>query len=473
MERLKVGLVGTYEDTFIRQSAEGVFEQSILGLRRLSAELGFVFEPWEKLVVTRADAIEARKQMETEGVDVVVVQCSSFAGGEFIQILAQGAYKLGLWALPETSCEGPLPVNSFCGMNMYNSIVSHYMRDAGIKCKWFYGNAEDELFVERFSVTARALAAMKAIHGSNIGFVGGIAPGFNDFYFDERSLQTIFGFRTCHYEISEFVKRAKSYTSDEVAQAVDTMSKGVSRISIPNMVSDRVARVYKAFVDIALEDNLSAMSISCWPAFQDDYEIHVCSVLGRLNESGLPAACEGDFPAAISMLLLKELSGRSPALMDLSNIDFSDDSILMWHCGPAPVSWADEAGVAHKTVSIGSCSSPIEGGVYDMVFFPGSVTMARLTGEGDRVFAFTGEIMEKTDGSFDGARGWVRNIRVDGKPVAVIDLVNSIMVQGMQHHYPLIRGDVFSELMEICAWLDIDSVGMTEYRPYLQVVRRS
>jgi len=42
------------------------------------------------------------------------------------------------------------------------------------------------------------------------------------------------------------------------------------------------------------------------------------------------------------------------------------------------------------------------------------------------------------------------------------------MVQGFQHHFPMVKGDFTEEIMEVMAWLDLKSVDAVPYENYLQ-----
>ena len=75
---------------------------------------------------------------------------------------------------------------------MYQAINRGYYNEEKYPAKWYFGEVDDPLFSERMTVTVRALRAVKRLCTSRIALIGGIAPGFNDLYFDERKLLRLF-----------------------------------------------------------------------------------------------------------------------------------------------------------------------------------------------------------------------------------------------------------------------------------------
>ncbi|MCL2164057.1 MAG: hypothetical protein FWH55_06615 [Oscillospiraceae bacterium] len=478
MKILKVGLAGSMQLNFGGGAGGGrdrIYARSAEKVRELAGELGFDCYIHPELLLTGEDAVKARDAFEREGVDFALLQITTFSAGEVVINLAGVNAAFGLWALPEASMEDTIFVNSlnsFCGINMFSSIISNYMSD--IKYKWFYGEPDDEMFRKRLEVTVRALTAIKNLRSSKVALVGGIAPGFNDLYFDERLGQKRLGLQIERgHEFSEIRKRAESYSQSDIeksmAEAATTDCFDVSAASARNL--DTHVRYYRAYKDFSADYNYSALAVSCWPQMADTTEAYSCSVLSKLNQNGVVAACEGDLPGAVSMLLQKYVIDAPTTLMDLSGLDESDQTVLMWHCGPSPECYADSGGACLQY-----CRQPAPGGkenvtgmITNMLFKPQHVTFMRITGEWDKIFLLDGKIIDRRKDSPQGSRGWVEELRLNRKSIRVRNLVNTILVQGMQHHYPMAAGDITEELMEAAAWLGLKPVEEIGYENYLQL----
>lgn len=482
MVKLKIGLVGTSQMSF-PGNKEAAFAGCAKALKKHSEEMGFELVVYPETVIVRDDAVRAVKAMEDEKIDFLMVQHTSYSAGQLAPVLAKiHNANVGFWAIPEgEAIEGAVPFNSLCSINMHMGIVAHYLKDYKIKVKWFYGYGYERDFVRRLQITVRALTAIKNLKCARIGLVGGVAPGFNDLYDDERNLNKRFEgiyFNRLH-EYSELKDKALSYSIDEIKPIMDNMvacACGYSDEAAKNTL-EVSARFYKAYKEFISENNYDAIAVSCWPKFQDDFKYSVCSVLGQLNDEGTVMACEGDVLSAVSMLALKYIAdGEISTLMDLSAFDDEDETVLLWHCGPAAARYCSKNGYKLGCNYSGMAHEPNKGvtarcGVArDMVFDDNPITVMRLSGECDKLFHMGGEFMLPDKFSFHGSRGWCGNLTLNGEKIGAKDLLNTILVTGFQHHFPVVIGDYTDEIKEFAAWAGLTPIKKVPYADYLQVI---
>lgn len=482
MKRIKIGLVGTSQLSFPGNKA-AAFARCADGMKKLGDQLGFDLVVYPETVIVREDAVKAVQAMEAEKIDFLMVQHTSYSAGQLAPVLAkiQNA-RVGFWAIPEGDpVENAVPFNSLCSINMHMGIVAHYLRDYKIRVKWFYGYPEDEAFLRRLTITVRALTAIKNLCSSRVALVGGIAPGFNDLYDDERNINKRFEgiyFNRLH-EYSEIKDLALSYSDAEVAPIAEKMV-ACSCGFADNAAKDTLmvsARIYKAYCKFIADNQYDAIAVSCWPKFQDDFKYSVCSVVGQLNDEGTVMACEGDVMSAISMLALKYIAGGEvPMLMDMSAFDEADETVLLWHCGPAAARYCEKNGYKLGCNYSGMAHEPGKGltarcGVArDMVFDENDISVMRFTGECDKFFQMGGRFMHPDKFSFAGSRGWCGNLTFNGEAISSKDLLNTILTTGFQHHFPVILGDYTDEIKEFAAWLGLSPLKKIPYADYLQVI---
>jgi L-fucose isomerase-like protein len=209
--------------------------------------------------------------------------------------------------------------------------------------------------------------------------------------------------------------------------------------------------------------------MSCWPQFQEDYNLAVCSVMGHLNTGGLIAACEGDLTSAVSMLALRYLTnGQVITLMDLVSIDNTDESVLLWHCGPTSPALADENGVTIQPLWLFDGPDGKRTGLHnDLVLRPGIGTVLGFTTDFNGMLILEGEI-DNAKPSYMGSRGWLTNIHLNSEKITTPDLVQTLMVSGYQHHYPFAYGYLGEAGLELCGWLGIHPVPKENYTPYIR-----
>ena len=472
MKRLTVGLAGLMQINFTGDK-QGVFRRAITELEQLSEKLGFEFKPYTKLMVTGSNAAEGAAWLEREGCDFVLVLAASFAAGEAILPFARMNARIGIWAIPEPNTTGEVALNSFCAINMQAGIMTAYLKEYSIPFKWFFGWTDGERFLPRFRATVAALTALKNMRGARVALVGGIAPGFNDLYYDERLAEKRLGVtieRNAEFEDAE--RLALGYTEAEAREAVAFFIRGYREIAEGSKpMLELQARFCRAYAEIAERDGYDALAVSCWPKIQSRHGLVACAILGRLNEQGVPAACEGDAPGAVSQLFLKYVSfGGTTTLLDMAGFDEADDTLNLWHCGPAAPGLADGCGacmreLTHHTKDDTLIHLP---SYNDLRFKPGAATVMRFTGEWDSMFLLGGGFIDRPKDCFAGSSGWFGSLRFAGKPASALDVTNTILTRGFQHHYPLVYGDYVSACMEAAAWLGLKQVETMPYAEYLQ-----
>jgi L-fucose isomerase-like protein len=473
--KVLVGLVGLVHPNMPGDD-RGVYCNMIQAMESLASKLDFdlVFLP--EPLGTEEDGYKAKEFLNEKKVDFTMIANPSFGFGRVMLPLAKVNSYIGSWSIPEPANDGVLQLNSFCGLNMFGAILGNYFSEYDIPYKWFYGYPDSPMFLERFKITLKVMKAIKTVKQSRIGLIGGIANGFENLNFDERILGKKFGaYIQTRHTVEEIVARAQGYSTQQVEATLAEMHQegrwNKAKVQAGDM--DKSARVSMAFLDFAKENNYNALCISCWPRFQEVYGIAVCGAMSRLNEAGIVAPCEGDVPGAINMLIFNALNGQKATIMDLVHFDDQDQSLNMWHCGVAAKCWANQDGLTwDEHFNIGSyvdnqwCG---KGVVADLTFRPGKTTIARMDNQFDNLFIMTGDIMEGKKG-YSGSTGWINHLQIQGEKISIADLMNTIAVNRLDHHYPMAYGDLNDELIEFANWNKMRLVKSVPYKPYLQIL---
>jgi L-fucose isomerase-like protein len=476
--RVRVGLAGAVHPNMPGDD-EGLYSRIIEAVGEIARAEDFDFSVFQKPLRSEADGEAARAFMDGEDADFILLFNASLPYGRVILPLAKAKGHIGLWSVPEPQTSGVLQLNSFCGTNMLGSIIANYLREYCIPYKWFYGMPDQPRFRERLSVTLSAMRAMKALRTSRIAQIGGLADGFENLYIDERILERKFGTQLqTRHTVEEIVARAEkldaSVVRAEVAKIGEEGSLDLHMVS--DVHAEKSARVYLALKDFAQENNYDSLALSCWSRFQQVYGVAVCAAMSRLNEEGIATPCEADVTSAVMMLALNAMNGKKAALSDLVAFDESDQSLSLWHCGVAPASWADQSGVRWDNhFNIGhheGCTWCGDGLVADMRFKAGSVTIASLDNDFDNLLILSGQVAPGKQG-YAGSGGWVNDLRLNGESIGIEDLMNTIVVGRVNHHYPSAFGDLTNELNEFAAWNALSLVERVPYAPYLQLAKRS
>lgn len=472
MKKLIIGLVGVMQINFLGDK-QAIFDRAIYELEGISKQYGFDFCPYVNLIVTSEEADHARKWLDSQLCDFVIILSTSFASGEVITKLSKLRARIGLWAIPEPTNTGEVPLNSLCSVNMQAGILTHYHKADQVKAKWFYGWTDQHLFLKRFKVTLDALLAIKNMNGQKLALVGGIAPGFNDLYYDERLATRRLGIEIeRNVEFEDVKSIALGYSEDQWKETQGELTSGYAQIC--NITADTLemqARFCRAYAELAISNRFSALAISCWPKMQQQFGLVTCAIMGYLNEHGIPSACEGDVPGAVSQLFLKYMSGgQTTSLLDLVAFDSSDETVYFWHCGPSAPGMADGCGTCMRQLTHSTKEGPYKyySGYNDLVFKPIDATIMRVTGEWDRMMLLKGTFLPQGKELFSGSSGWLGDLRLSGRSISALDVINSLLVTGFQHHYPLVYGDWQDACLEAARWLDLDLLNGVAYADYLQ-----
>jgi L-fucose isomerase-like protein len=471
MDKLRVGLVGAYFANFDAVKL-GVYDKSKEEMHSLARLFDFELVAVEQGVQSLEEAEQAARELDAAGVDFLLIQTSSFSLGDVVLPLVDVDARLGLWFLPEPSFEGDIPLNSLTGFNLFASIIRLHLKERRIPFKWFFGMATDPGFQRRLEITTGALRALKRLNETRIGLVGGPAPTFLNLDYDAEAIAQRLGVQITVHPMEDVFRRVGTHTPGEVDEVVEAMTDRAAEVQVTGDWMARTARVTLALQDLASEGAYGALGVRCWPEFQSELGgIGPCAAVGWLNETGLPTSCEGDVPGAISMLAAYHVSQAPVTMTDLVALAEEEGLIQMWHCGPSPASWADSAGQAltyHPTLDRASApEAPRSGVSSDLVFAPGPVTVARFSQSADELLLMAAEVVEGPTRGYPGSRGWLGHLRMNGEPLSIPDLIETMVHYGLEHHYPLARGDWTDTFRELAAWTGIRMLDRVPYRDHL------
>lgn len=469
--RLRIGYVGVAFPSYFG-SELNQYGRAVDGLRSLADQLDFDLIVFGEPVADIEQAERAANELRDQDVDFLMIQLATVASGELLLPLAAAAPRVGIWGTPDPHQEGEIKLHSLVSVNHYTSILTRYLRDDAPPHKWFFGHVDEDEFVSRFTVTARSLRAMKRMSEARIGWIGGNSPGFYNMNFEETGIRSRFGTRVVPHEFAELAALTDSADSREAENVVAELTAAATRVRAGADGMERGARLYLALKEIASVNDYSALAVQCWPRFQEVLGIAPCMAYGWLgSEDGFAVSCEGDVPGALSMLLLNELSddSGSSTLLDMTALDPVTESMLMWHCGVSPRHFANSDGITwidHPT--LGRKSPNVFGVAGDQVFAPQQTTITYVGDSASDILVVRARIKEHPAKGFVGTRGWFGDFELNGEPIELADLVNTLMVRGREHHYAVGQGDWSDELLEVAAWLDMRTVDRVGAARYLQ-----
>jgi len=473
-DKFTVGITGSSLDIFVGNGEE-IFKKNVNVLANLEKQLGFKLLVYDKLLKTREDAAAAGEFFEKNKIDMLIYFHATNAIGDIIYELAKFKFFIGLWAVEEVFKSGPFANASLVGLNQSSAIISHFFGNDAPLFKWFYGDANGSLFLPKFMTTLKVLKLVKSLKNCRVGLIGNISPGFKDMVFDERDICKKLGIDVIRdFEIDDLLNIADSVRDTEINEISEALIANAVKVDAAKESILKSARLYVALRRIAEDNQLKAVALGCWPKIEDAYKIMPCAASSLLNSFGIPVSCEGDLMSVVSLLILKSFNEEPGVVMDLADFNVENSSIQLWHCGNIPTCLAE--GGKYSICNHYAWYNELEdgtkvrnfGAVIEAEFKQSEVTVFRVIGDSDKFYYFTGKSLDNSKlETFDGGRGWIGDLKLFKNPVNALDLINTIVIGGLPHHFPLTFKDVSDEIEELAYILDLKKVKKIGYKNYL------
>jgi L-fucose isomerase-like protein len=320
-------------------------------------------------------------------------------------------------------------------------------------------NPEDPVFAEKIETFVRAVCAISRFRGAKIGQLGTRPELFESQNWSEQAMQKRFGQMVVPMDLDRVLT---------TIEAVDPKDPAVRRV-MAEITADvevaengeqdimNLARCEVGYLAIAKQLDVTSLAINCWTRVQERLGVSVCSVLGRLNEQGMIAACEVDVYGAATMwaLYAAGLGMTPPDFIDWTDLHPSQpDTWLAWHCGNAAKSLrAPDSGarLVRNERMIQWC--PTCHGALEFRLRDGPVTCARMVEyDGEFAMFFGSGTIVNIPPFVRGAYGWV-------KVKDVTDWESKMIEHGIIHHGVLIHDPRVADALELfCKFQGIKAV---------------
>ena len=432
--KLKIGLIRASLPSYFPER----YDVWIRAERELTSLLGTLGASLYVAPGIPMDGRETESALEAcaaEGADFILVLHGGFTMGDVTRTVLASPFRAGFWSVPEPIRTGDVQLNNFVSLNMSMSIARQ-VRDLGrFPVQWYHGAPESPALKARLEVTFRALRAAKSLQGARVGLIGGLAMTFYNMEVSTNSLRKRLGIEVASHDIHELQGRMAAIDSGRADAETALMSETTEVVGIDEKQMDLTSRCALALRDIAAECGYNALAVSDWPALQIDPGMHPGAAFSWLEErDALPIASEGDVLGAVSQLVALSLVGKVGYLLDITEPDLDDGSLLVWHGGGGPLYLANEDGarwVNHPMIGRGTEAGPIYGAISDLVFRTGPVTLFRITRDARAQFSMTANVDAKDPSGFTGCRGWLRDFSISGKEASLEDVVATVMAHGL------------------------------------------
>ena len=331
------------------------------------------------------------------------------------------------------------------------------------------------LFDTKMMPYIRAAAAVRKLQGRIFGFIGGRSLGIDTGSFDPMQWKKLFQIDSDHIDHEEIVRRAEAIDESRVEAVFRWLVDSVGSVKYDEKLTEERLKYqvacYLATKDIIADRHLDFGAIKCMPDmtnFRAPQCISTALLNGGYDADGefdpFPISCEADADGALTMEMLKLISGGMPTMFaDVSHVGYKEKLIYLPNCGSMCTYYAGRCcdGCRNmKNIELRRANRPSGGAVTFTVPSAGEMTMARLCRVNGKYQMFIIET-EFVDPSKEILDAFVKARGVHQLPVAFmkadfdieqfVDRFNSNHISGVAGHYK-------KELIHLCGLLDIEPV---------------
>ena len=450
-KHVKLGFVPANRGFFSDRLAAQMRNETIAVLRKTGIEVVVPTAAQTKVgcVETPEEAVKAGRLFAGRGVDGILVSAVNFGDEQGVAIaVKESGLKVPILIAGCQEDEVLRPAtarrDSFCGLLS----IGDALRQLGIP----YSVPEvpicrpaDESFrktIERFAAVCRVV---QGIRNARYGQLGARPDAFWTCRYSEKALQQL-GPTVVSLDLSEvFAAVTAMKTNADVRRIVADMKKTIDCSAVGASVLEKIAK-FELFVQkFAQDKNLDAMAVQCWTSLQANLGICSCTTMSRMNDRGVPCACESDILGTLSMHALQLAGNSASCLADWNNLHNDDPELVnCWHCGVFPMSWAkSRPRMGCQEIIAGTTGRDNAMGVVEFVMQDGPVTLCRATQDnaGRNKVVLAEGCVETTDAATFGGYGWVRIPRLDR-------LYRDVLLRHFPHHVAMNRTQVGNILWE-------------------------
>jgi L-fucose isomerase len=398
----------------------------------------------EDLVFTTDQCIGAAADLRARGARCIIIQLGTWVfTPTVVDTVRSLDIPFGIWAE-----DNPQSFSLTAG-----GIVHGSLDEMGIRHRFFYGSPESEKLVSEIASFVNAASAAHTLRTGRLCMIGGRVMGMYTTMADIVQLKEVFGVEVEHMDAVRLYIAAEQAPAGEVRSTRKWIGETFGKIHVPEDMLERSIRLYLAMRDALKQEGYSIAAVKCQDEMINTYASS-CLAASLLNDQGVTVSCETDLNAALTMQLLRSLSGSTALFGDVNHLDLDGKVLRVVNCGSMPTLMAS----SRKEVDLGRQYEYMgkAGGATTVLSVKESpVTLARLSRVQGRfvMLAAEGAAQEVDRDRLKEAREfWPQAfVKLDGDMGRLIQNIRS-------NHIHLCFGKVLQDLKEFCAMKDIELI---------------
>ena len=235
---------------------------------------------------------------------------SSYGEGDLslVYVVTGGTEGLFLEALPQIQGHVHILTSGKSNSLAASMEILSYLKQVGRSGEIIHGDPEQ--IAHRVEVLTRILSARRSLKGGRLGVIGEPSDWLIASAPDEDALQRKLGISLVRIPIAELIAKLEGISRDS--------QKGAEEI-------------YLALKDMVAQYNLQGVTLRCFDLLGPICNTG-CLALAKLNAEGIPASCEGDIPALVTMAVGNALTGQCGFQANPARINPATGEYLFAHC---------------------------------------------------------------------------------------------------------------------------------------------
>ncbi len=209
--------------------------------------------------------------------------------------------------------------------------ILSYLRLQGRNGEVIHGSTA--YIASRISTLAKVEEGRKTLNGRRLGSIGKPSDWLISSCADKEAVREKLGIEIVDIPIEELIESVSSGKEFVLSEGVIALRNNILE-QAPETVhkyAEGAVRIYAALREMVVKYDLSGLTLRCFDLLEPLGNTG-CLALALLNAEGIPAGCEGDMPALLTMTVGNALTGQCGFQANPSHIDPQTGEILLAHC---------------------------------------------------------------------------------------------------------------------------------------------
>ena len=204
--------------------------------------------------------------------------------------------------------------------------ILSYLQQQGVEGEILHGSAAS--IHERVEALLQVSTARQHLSGQRLGIIGKPSDWLISSDADPSSVKAKSGVELVNLDIQELLE---VFQDTNLSNSTLQLSPSSNPPACVTQALPDAMRLYSALQLVVERHRLSGFTIRCFDLLTAIHNTG-CLALAQLNADGIVAGCEGDVPAALSMMIAQALLGVTGFQCNPSSIDPESGTITLAHC---------------------------------------------------------------------------------------------------------------------------------------------